>query len=81
MAELLVRPLPEGVDPSKMEMYLSDGEFKVCPGRFFVVDPHQFVVLIYPQVLHRFYKQSPNLFLVICGGLILFLNTFKIQKL
>ena len=29
LAELLVRPLPEGVDPLKMEMYLSDEEFKV----------------------------------------------------
>ncbi|CAB4019168.1 supervillin isoform X5, partial [Paramuricea clavata] len=28
LAELLVRPLPEGVDPLKMEMYLSDEEFK-----------------------------------------------------
>ena len=30
LAELSVRPLPEGVDPSKMEIYLSDDEFKVC---------------------------------------------------
>ena len=29
LAELQVRPLPEGVDPSKMEIYLSDEEFKV----------------------------------------------------
>lgn len=29
LAELQERPLPEGVDPSKLESYLSDEEFQV----------------------------------------------------
>ena len=34
LAELLIRPLPEGVDPSKMEIYLAAEEFKVCLKEF-----------------------------------------------
>lgn len=33
LAELRARPLPEGVDPLKIEMYLSDEEFQVCESR------------------------------------------------
>jgi hypothetical protein len=29
-SELQQRPLPDGVDPAKMEKYLSDEEFQVC---------------------------------------------------
>ena len=29
LAELKQKPLPEGVDPSKLETYLSDEDFKV----------------------------------------------------
>lgn len=29
LAELLARPLPEGVDPLKLEIYLSDKDFEV----------------------------------------------------
>lgn len=29
LAELLARPLPEGVDPLNLELYLSDQDFEV----------------------------------------------------
>lgn len=29
LADLLARPLPEGVDPLKLEIYLSDEDFEV----------------------------------------------------
>ncbi len=32
LAELLARPLPEGVDPLRLEVYLSDEDFQVRPG-------------------------------------------------
>ena len=31
LAELLARPLPEGVDPLRLELYLSDQDFEVRP--------------------------------------------------
>lgn len=31
--ELLLRPLPEGVDPQRLEVYLSDQDFQVNGGR------------------------------------------------
>lgn len=31
LAELQVRPLPEGVDPTRLESYLSDDDFQVSP--------------------------------------------------
>ena len=30
LKELQKRPLPEGVDPARLETYLSDEEFQVC---------------------------------------------------
>lgn len=30
LAQLLARPLPEGVDPLRLELYLSDQDFQVC---------------------------------------------------
>lgn len=30
LARLLARPLPEGVDPLRLELYLSDQDFQVC---------------------------------------------------
>lgn len=32
LAVLLERPLPEGVDPTKLENYLSDAEFEMALG-------------------------------------------------
>jgi supervillin len=31
LADLLARPLPEGVDPLRLEVYLSDEDFEVGP--------------------------------------------------
>lgn len=31
LADLLARPLPEGVDPLRLEVYLSDEDFEVRP--------------------------------------------------
>ena len=36
MDELKQKPPPEGVDPSKLEMYLNDDEFQVKNSRLFV---------------------------------------------
>lgn len=42
LEELKKRPLPEGVDPSRLETYLSDEEFK----KVFKMDKEQFSKLL-----------------------------------
>ena len=37
MAELRQRPLPDGVDPTKVETYLSDKEFEVKANKDFAL--------------------------------------------
>lgn len=49
LSDLLVRPLPEGVDPLHLEVYLSDEDFEVKPA------DHRFKTLAEPFDLVFFF--------------------------
>lgn len=52
LADLLARPLPEGADPLKLEIYLSDEDFEVSGGKQLCVGRGVFLSL-HTCVLHH----------------------------